>query len=75
MNDATFSLIGRPTVIFQVVKRYDAAGFIPSVVGVTLDGTKQTVAREADVIGRDEDVFGELPDYDPDAHQTPLRTR
>lgn len=57
MNDAHFSLIGRPGVIFRVVKRYHAAGFIPSVVGVTLDGEKQTVAREADTVGRDSDLW------------------
>ena len=44
-----FTLIGYPTLIFKVVKRYQAAGFIPSVVGHTLDGKRQTVARVADV--------------------------
>jgi hypothetical protein len=44
-----FTLIGYPTLIFRVVRFYDAAGFIPSVVGVTLDGKRQTVARIADV--------------------------
>jgi hypothetical protein len=43
----TFKLLGR-TVIFRAVKLYDAAGFIPSVVGVSLDGKYQTVARVAD---------------------------
>lgn len=45
----TFRLISRPNV-FRVVREYKAAGFIPSVVGVTLDGKFQTVARAADVI-------------------------
>ena len=44
-----FKLIGRATV-FVVVREYLAAGFIPSVVGHTLDGKYQTVARKADVI-------------------------
>ena len=44
-----FRLIGRTTV-FRVTREYKAAGFIPSVVGVTTDGTHQTVARVADVI-------------------------
>lgn len=43
-----FKLIGRETV-FRVVKRYDAAGFIPAVIGVTLDGKFQTAARIEDV--------------------------
>lgn len=47
-----FALIGRPTIIFAAVRFYDAAGFIPSVVGVTLDGKHYTVARVADVIAR-----------------------
>lgn len=44
----TFKLIGR-TNIFRVTRTYLAAGFIPSVVGVTLDGKYRTVARVADV--------------------------
>lgn len=44
-----FTLIGYPTLIFKTVKVYKAAGFIPSVVGISLDGTKQTVARIEDV--------------------------
>lgn len=44
----TFTLIGRPTLQFRVVRRYEAAGFIPSVVGVTLDGKRQTHARVED---------------------------
>ncbi len=48
-----FALIGRPTLIFRVVRSYLAAGFIPSVVGHTLDGKRQTVARVADVVPQD----------------------
>lgn len=44
-----FTLIGRPTMVFRVVKQYKAAGFIPSVIGVTLDGKYQTAARIEDV--------------------------
>jgi hypothetical protein len=44
----TFKLIGRTTV-FRAVRVYDHAGFIPSVVGHTVDGKSQTVARLADV--------------------------
>lgn len=43
-----FQLIGC-TAKFRVVACHNAAGFIPSVVGHTLDGTRQTVARVADV--------------------------
>jgi hypothetical protein len=45
----TFRLIGRANV-FRLVRRYKAAGFIPAVYGVTLDGKLQTWAREADVV-------------------------
>jgi len=45
-----FTLISTPKLIFKAVRFYDAAGFIPSVVGVTLDGKRQTVARVADVV-------------------------
>lgn len=44
-----FRVIGQ-TIVFQVVKVYDAAGFIPSVIGHTIDGKRQTAARIADVI-------------------------
>lgn len=43
-----FKLIGN-TAIFVLIKRYDAAGFIPSVHGITEDGAKQTCARVADI--------------------------
>ena len=43
-----FKLIGRANV-FILIKRYDAAGFIPSVYGVTEDGKYSTCARVADV--------------------------
>lgn len=45
-----FTLIGYPTLIFRVIKRYNAAGFIPSVVGVSECGTKKTTARIVDVL-------------------------
>lgn len=38
------------TTVFTLVKRYEAAGFIPSVIGHTLDGKRQTAARVADII-------------------------
>lgn len=44
-----FRLIGQTTK-FKVVRFYKAAGFIPSVVGVTEDGKFMTCARIADVI-------------------------
>ena len=43
-----FKLIGRATV-FNLVKEYKAAGFIPSVKGITVDGKFETCARVADV--------------------------
>ena len=43
-----FRLIGNTTV-FREVYRYKAAGSIPVVVGHTLDGRHQTVARLADI--------------------------
>lgn len=50
MNVGTkFRLIGRQT-IFVAVKLYDAAGFIPSVIGYTLDGKLQTAARIVDAV-------------------------
>lgn len=45
----TFRLIGRTTV-FRAVKFFKAAGFIPAVQGVTLDGKFQTFPRVADVV-------------------------
>ena len=44
-----FSLISRPGLIFRVVRVYMAAGFIPSVYGISLCGKRCTVARLADV--------------------------
>ena len=44
-----FRLIGQTTE-FVVVKVYLAAGFIPAIVGYTLDGSHRTNARIADVI-------------------------
>lgn len=46
----TFTLIGRTGPTFAVVAAYDAAGFIPCVLGYTLDGAQQTHARVADVV-------------------------
>lgn len=43
----TFRLIGR-TVIFKAVELPVVAGFIPTVVGVSLDGTVRTQARVVD---------------------------
>ena len=44
----TFRLVGQDTV-FRAVCFYDAAVLIPSVIGVTKDGTGQTAARLADI--------------------------
>lgn len=45
-----FTLASRPAVVFDVVKFYKAAGFIPSVIGRTADGRYQTAARVVDVV-------------------------
>lgn len=45
----TFRLISR-TIIFRVTREYMAAGFIPSVIGVSLDGKLSTCARIVDVV-------------------------
>lgn len=45
-----FHLISRPTLTFRAVEVYKAAGHIPSVKGVTLDGKRQTFARIEDVV-------------------------
>lgn len=44
-----FKLISRD-ITFNVVKEYLAAGFIPSVKGVSVCGRYQTCARIADVV-------------------------
>jgi len=45
-----FTLIGRPTMIFKVVREFNMlGGTLPCVKGVTLDGKRQTVARVVDV--------------------------
>ena len=44
-----FRLI-RTATVFIVAKEYLAAGFIPSVHGISLCGKKQTCARIADII-------------------------
>lgn len=44
-----FTLISRPTLIFKAIKIYKAAGFIPSVVGVSECGRWTTTARIEDV--------------------------
>jgi hypothetical protein len=43
-----FRLIGNTTV-FRLVEEIQVLGFIPSVLGHTLDGRRQTVARVADI--------------------------
>lgn len=43
-----FKLIGRD-MTFRAVHRYNAAGFIPSVVGISTCGKFRTVARIEDV--------------------------
>ena len=47
-----FRLIGQ-TTLFRSVRIYRAAGFIPTVHGVTLDGKRQTHARLVDVVRLD----------------------
>ena len=49
MEGKKFRLIGN-TTSFSVAKEYLAAGFIPSVVGISQCGRKQTCARIADII-------------------------
>ena len=49
-----FRLPGRPAIVFEVVRFYQAGGFVPSVKGVSLDGAKETCARVVDVIKADE---------------------
>lgn len=44
-----FKLSGTTGPTFEVVKQYKAAGFIPTVIGHTLDGKLQTHARIEDV--------------------------
>lgn len=48
----TFTLLDRPGLVFRTVRRYMAAERIPSVEGVTLDGTQRTAARVVDVVFR-----------------------
>ena len=45
-----FTLLGRPTLVFRLVREFDNAAGIRCVYGVTLDGTRQTVAGVADVL-------------------------
>lgn len=45
----TFTLIGRPSTIFRVVRFLNVAG-IPCVYGRTLDDKRQTTARLADIV-------------------------
>lgn len=50
--DTTFTLIGYPTLVFRVVRRYSIGkgrNAIKCVIGHSDDG-RRTVAREADVI-------------------------
>ena len=44
-----FALISRPTLVFKAVRLYRAAGFIPSVCGVSECGRYATCARIEDV--------------------------
>lgn len=44
-----FALIGRPAVVFHVVRRFMMHDFIDCVHGHTLDGKLQTTARVADI--------------------------
>ncbi len=46
----TFTLIGRPTLRFQLLRAFKACGVIPCVYGVTECGRYQTTARVADVV-------------------------
>jgi len=48
-TDKYFRLIGR-NMKFKVVKEYLAAGFIPSVMGITIDGKFKTLARIEDIL-------------------------
>jgi|KBSMisStandDraft_5_1062788.scaffolds.fasta_scaffold3725247_1 hypothetical protein len=50
MTMTHFTLVGRPALIFRTVCQFDAASFIPSVTGITLDGRRQTTAPIADVV-------------------------
>ena len=43
-NSTRFNLRGHK-MVFKVVKFYDAAGFIPSVKGISLDEKYETCAR------------------------------
>lgn len=44
-----FTLISRPTMVFKAVRTYLAAGFIPSVYGISECGRFTTCARIDDV--------------------------
>jgi hypothetical protein len=45
-----FTLIGRPTLVFAQERRFEAAGDVDCVHGVTLDSARQTTARAVDVV-------------------------
>jgi hypothetical protein len=45
-----FTLIGFPTLVFSVMRRFMMAEDIPCVHGLTLDAKHQTTARVADVV-------------------------
>lgn len=49
LQSRIFTLIGRPNVLFRVIRCLDVAG-IPCVYGRTLNDKYQTTARIADVI-------------------------
>ena len=44
-----FTMIGRAGMVFRATHFYRAAGFIPSVNGVSLDGRFMTTARMDDI--------------------------
>jgi hypothetical protein len=60
MSFTHFTLPGRTGAPFKVIKVYDAAGFIPSVLGESIDGKWRTAARIADVQPLDERQSAEL---------------
>jgi hypothetical protein len=49
MIGQSFTLVGRPKLVFRVVWRGSIAG-IDCIRGVTLDGKFQTLRRAADVV-------------------------
>lgn len=71
----TFRLIGN-TTRFILERTFKSANCIPAVVGITPDGTKRTIAAEADIIWLDDfrykpvmvpDELGRFAVHDGDA--------